>query len=75
MTTEETVLLGKKYRDPNRPGLCNYYSFHEDIERKQKGSMACSYVCFPSDHSEKYSIFLYSISSDWGDYMETAVEN
>lgn len=36
VTTEETVLLAKKYRDPNRPGLCNYYSFHEDIERKQK---------------------------------------
>lgn len=34
--TEETVLLAKKYRDPTRPGLCNYLSFHEDIERKQK---------------------------------------
>lgn len=36
VTTEETVLLAKKYRDPTRPGLCNYYSFHEDIERKQR---------------------------------------
>lgn len=34
---EETVLLAKKYRDPTRPGLCNYYSFHEDIERMQSG--------------------------------------
>lgn len=32
---EDTVLLAKKYRDPTRPGLCNYYSFHEDIERMQ----------------------------------------
>ena len=37
MTAEETVLLAKKYRDHTRPGLCNYYSFHEDIERKQNG--------------------------------------
>lgn len=36
VTTEETVLLAKKYRDPTRPGLCNYYSFREDIERKQR---------------------------------------
>ncbi|XP_073251609.1 uncharacterized protein [Porites lutea] len=35
VTAEETVLLAKKYRDHTRPGLCNYYSFHEDIERKQ----------------------------------------
>ncbi|KAL9961377.1 hypothetical protein ACROYT_G030301 [Oculina patagonica] len=35
ITHEETVLLAKKYRDPTRPGLCNYYSFHEDIERMQ----------------------------------------
>lgn len=32
---EETVLLAKKYRESMRPGLCNYYSFHEDIERMQ----------------------------------------
>ena len=37
VTAEETVLLAKKYRDHTRPGLCNYYSFHEDIERKQNG--------------------------------------
>lgn len=37
MTAEETVLLAKKYHDHTRPGLCNYYSFHEDIERKQNG--------------------------------------
>ncbi|KXJ27651.1 hypothetical protein AC249_AIPGENE16872 [Exaiptasia diaphana] len=36
ITDGEVKLLGKKYRDPARPGLCNYYNFHFDIENKQR---------------------------------------
>ncbi|EDO33216.1 predicted protein [Nematostella vectensis] len=36
ITDYQVKLLARKYRDSVRPGLCNYYDFHFDIEDKQK---------------------------------------
>ena len=61
VTAEETVLLAKKYRDHIRPGLCNYYSFHEDIERKQNGKN----MDFFSNFTFTALLILLSCSPGW----------
>ena len=64
MTAEETVLLAKKYRDHTRPGLCNYYSFHEDIERKQNGK-----------NMDRSNLFIALLMGTLNNYNDDGSEN